>query len=156
MPSNFGFTNVTPSTHDITPISIGLVSNYAKISDEPTFCELQNKTAPLDQGELVTVRANNLKKVSSTQIIQNPLPVRNGIQYVVKVESILRTTNSAGTVIGDEPIVAYVTIRHQKSGNITSALVDQMFTRLLGACYKSDGTTRFNDLMRSAIVPTVD
>lgn len=157
MSSTFGFTNSTAmSDVSIVPIDVKPVTNYGKIQDEPTVCALQNKTAPLDQGEVMTYRANELKEVSTCQVIQNPAKVRNGVQYVIKLDEILRTTDTDGNIVCDEPIVAYVTIRHQKSGNITAALVEQVYKRLQGAIYKEDGTTRFADLMRSALVPVED
>lgn len=154
--SSFSFTNKVVNAVDVAPFDLKPVTNYAKITDEPTIAVLSNKTAALDQGELLTYRANELSKVSTSQTLQHPLPIRNGVQYVIKVEEILRTVDAAGVIIGDEPIVAYVTIRHQKSGNISTALVDEVFKRAVGACYKTDGTTRFTDLMRSALIPTVD
>jgi hypothetical protein len=156
MTSSFGFSNKTVSENAIAPVAIGVTSNYAKIEDEPTAVVLSNRTCPLDQGELVTYRVNDVNKVSTSQTIQNPSRVRNGVQYVAKVEEILRTTDNDGNIICDEPIVAYLTIRHQKSGNITAAIITEVVTRLLGAIQKADGSYRWDDLMRSAIVPTVD
>lgn len=159
MSSTFSFTNVSDFTDTLTPTLVGPVANYAKIADEPTYCVLSNRTAALDQGELITYRANDVKKVSTSLVVQNPLPITNGIQYVIKVEEILRTADASGNIVGDEPIIAYLTIRHQKSGNITSELVDQVVRRLYGACYEDGGTAavpRWNDLMRSSLVPQVD
>lgn len=152
--STFAFTNTTPATTAITPVALfGASDNenvYGKVQDESTVVVRSNKTCPLDQGELLTTRYNDLKKVSTTQVIQNPLPIKDGCQYVIKLEEILRTTNDADEIIGDEPIVAYLTIRHQKSGNITTALVDEVVKRLLGACYaSSDGTPYWDSYMRS-------
>lgn len=155
--SSFGFTNTTASTNLVTPIEDGLVTNYALKADEAETVVLDNKTCPLDQGELVTFRCQDLAKVSSSQTIQNPTKALNGVQYVIKLEDILRTTSTTDpTFKVDEPVVAYLTIRHQKSGNITSALVASIVTRLIGACRKADGTWRFDDLMRSALKPTED
>lgn len=156
MSSSFAYSNKTDSTHTIKPVSIGIVSNYAKVVDEPSLVQMSNKTCPLDQGELVSYRCNDIDKVTSTQKVQNPSKVRNGVQYVVKCEEILRTTDAEGKIICDEPVIAYVTIKHQKSGNITAALVEEVFRRVVGAMYKSDGTSRIADLMRNAIVPTTD
>ena len=86
--------------------------------------------------------------------MQNPSPVRNGIQYVIKVEDILRTVDTtSGAILMDEPVVAYLTIRHQKSGNVTPAIVADVVSRTIGACMRTDGTWRFDDLMRSALAP---
>lgn len=154
--STFGYSNVTENTTTIKPIDLKVVTNYAKVEDEADVVVLSNKTAPLDQGELITFRANALEKVSSSQIVQNPALVRNGIQYVVKVEEILRTVDSVTGNIVDEPVVAYLTIRHQSSGNITPAIVTETVKRCLGACMRTDGTWRFDDLMRSALNPTTN
>ena len=156
MTSSFAFTNKTASTKTITPVGVGPVANYAKVVDEPSTVVLSNRTCPLDQGELVTFRVNEVNKVSTSQTIQNPSKVKNGVQYVAKVEEILRTKDSNGDIVCDEPIVAYLTIRHQKSGNISAAQITEVVTRLLGAVQKADGSYRWDDLMRSAIVPTVD
>lgn len=156
MSSSFAYSNKTDSTTTIKPVNIGIVSNYAKVVDEPSLVQMSNKTCPLDQGELVSYRCNDIDKVTSTQKVQNPSKVRNGVQYVVKCEEILRTTDADGKIICDEPVIAYVTIKHQKSGNITATLVEEVFRRVVGAMYKSDGTSRIADLMRNAIVPTTD
>lgn len=152
--SNYGFTNQDASTTAITPYAIfGTTddsNNYGKTADEPTVVVRKNKTCPLDQGEILTTRYNDIKKVSTSQSIQNPLPIKDGCQYVIKLEEILRTKDAEGNLIGDEPVVAYLTIRHQKSGNITSDHVDTVVKRLLGACYaSSDGTPYWNEYMRS-------
>lgn len=155
--STFGYTNKVASTVNLIPVNVKCVTNYSRIENESDVCVLSNKTTPLDQGELITIRANDLSKVSCTQEIQNPSPVRNGVQYVIKVEDILRTVDTvSGAVLMDEPVIAYLTIRHQKSGNITPALVTEIVTRVIGACQRNDGTWRFDDLMRSAIAPIAD
>jgi hypothetical protein len=154
--SSFGFTNTTAATYTITPTEIGEKTNYAELQDDPTVHVRSNVTCPLDQGELLTLRCNPLDKITTTQTLVNPLKVKNGVQYVVKLEEILRTVNSDGDIVCDEPIVAYLTIRHQKTGNITQNIIDSVVKRLIGACYKSDGTPRWNDLMRSALEPTAD
>lgn len=159
--SQFAFTNVTAATTAITPIALfgatDGTNSYGKTVDEPTVVVRSNTTCPLDQGELLTTRYNDLAKVSTSQSIQNPLPIKDGCQYVIKLEEILRTTNAAGDIVGDEPVIAYLTIRHQKSGNITSSIVDSVVKRLLGACYAStDGTPYWNDYMRSFLtVPQI-
>lgn len=154
--SSFSFTNTTASSNTITPVEIGEKTNYAEVADQPQEHVRSNITCALDQGELLTIRCNPLDRISTTQKIQYPYTVKDGVQYVVKLEEILRTVNSAGDIVGDEPIVAYITIRHQKTANITSSIIDTIVKRLLGACYKSDGTPRWNDLMRSALEPTSD
>lgn len=152
--SSFGYTNKVANTTKVTPVDVQPVTNYARTEETPNQCVLNNITCPLDQGELLTYKVLELDKVTCQQYIQNPAPVRNGVQYVVKMEEILRTVDSAGDIVMDEPIIAYLTIKHQKSGNITSAKIEEVVSRLIGACMKTDGTWRFSDLMRSAINPT--
>lgn len=152
--SKFGFTNVTPSSKTITPITLNVVDSYAPITDEPTEVVLTNTTCPVDQGELVSYKASKVAKVSTTQDIRNPDKVTTGVQYVVKVEEILSTTSDTDpTFRVDTPIVAYLTIRHNNSSLVTDAVIGQVVNRLLGASMKADGTYRFGDLMRSALKP---
>lgn len=154
--SSFGYTNKVVNATKPTPVDIQPMTNYARIEDSPLECVMNNTTCPLDQGELLTYKVLELDKVTCTQVLQNPAPVRNGVQYVVKLEEILRTKDAEGNIIMDEPIVAYLTIKHQKSGNITTGHIEEIYSRLMGACMKTNGTYRFNDLMRSAVTPTVN
>lgn len=155
--SSFGFTNTEALTAKATMTDMKMRSLYAKVEDEPTSAVLSNKTCPLDQGELVTYRAQPVDHVSSSQKIQFPAQQRNGVQYVIKCEEILRTKDADGKVIMDEPVVAYLTIRHQTTSNITDDLITQVVGRVLGAAYdKTAGCYRWGDLMRSALVPVED
>jgi hypothetical protein len=155
--SAFGFSNTTAATVDITPIALGLTSNYSVTADTANEARLNNKTAPIDVEELVWYKTRSIPKVDSDLNIQYPSPVKGGVQYFVTVEDTLSTTDSAdATFRVDEPIVAQLSIRHPKSGNVTAALVGQVVTRLLSACRRNDGSWRFDDLMRSAERPVVD
>lgn len=155
--SSFAFTNTTDLVTSVTITGIKPKTNYALVAEQPTVVETQNKTAPLDQGERLTFRCQDVDKVSTAQVIQNPGKVKNGVQYVVKLEEILRTVNGDGDIIMDEPIVMYLTVRHQKSGNIKSSHLDTIFKRLLGAMYdETAGNFRWDDFMRSALQPVED
>lgn len=154
MTSAFSFTNVSNSAHVITPIQIDPVSDYAKSEDTATSCELKNKTAKMGWGESLSYQATTVKNVSTKQEIVNPAKVQSGVQYIARLDEILRTTNDAGDVICDEPIVMYLTVRHPNSSNITPAHIAQVFTRLCGALQRDDGSYRFDDLMLSALAPT--
>jgi hypothetical protein len=157
MATSFGFTNTTASTKAADLVNLGVKSNYALVGEQPAVVELQNKTCPLDQGERITYRCQDVDKVSTAQTLQNPSKIRNGVQYVIKVEDILRTTDTNGDIIYDEPVVAYLTIRHQKTGTIQEEHIVTMLSRVLGACYdETTGKWRFADLMRSALQPTED
>lgn len=151
--SQFGYQNKTAMSKTVTPIAIGPVTNYAKTEDTATSCSLSNKTCTLDQMEKLSYQCTSIGNVSTKNTLQHPSTVKEGVQYIIRLDEVLRTTDTNGNIITDEPVVAYLTIRHQVSGNITNALVTDVVTRLLGACMREDGTYRFDDLMRSALVP---
>jgi len=155
--SAFGFTNTTPGSNTVTPIALGLTSNYALADEDANNAILNNKTAPIDAEELITFRSRSIAQVNTDLNIQYPSPVKGGIQYQVQVEDVLTTTDTADASFRvDEPIVALLTIRHPKSGNIGSTQIAAVMNRLLGCIMKSDGTWRFDDLMRGAERPIVD
>lgn len=155
--SSFGFTNATDSTHNVTPKLLGVTTNYSVVTDTADETVLNNKTAPIDKEEIVTYRTRSLPRVDTKLNNQYPSPVKGGIQYQVSIEDMLSTTDTVNTGFRvDEPIVAFLTIRHPRSGNITNAHVATVVTRLLSACVRSDGSWRFDDLMRSAERPTSD
>jgi hypothetical protein len=155
--SAFGFTNTTAGGNTITPKALGLTSNYAVKSDTADTAVLNNKTAPIDVEEVITYRSRDIQMVNTSLNIQYPSPVKKGIQYQIVVEDTLSTTDTADADFRvDEPIVCQLTIRHPKSGNIGNAQVATVFERLISSLMKSDGTWRFDDLMRSAERPVVD
>jgi hypothetical protein len=154
--SAFGFTNVTDGA-DITPKKLGLVSNYAVTSDTANEVGLNNKTAPIDVQEVISIRSRSIPAVNHNLNIQYPSPVKSGIQYTIQEEATLSTTDSADSSFRvDEPIVVTLGIRHPKSGNIDNAKVATVVMRALSACMRADGTWRFDDFMRSAERPVVD
>lgn len=155
--SSFGYTNTTAQTFGAPVDKVEMATNYALIEDEPNKCVLSNTTAPVDQGERVSYSFQKLAKVSTDQDVLYPSNVPNGVQYSIRVEELLSTTDTADpTFRVDDPIVAWLTIRHPSSGRITSAILDEIVSRLNGCVYKDDGTTRFGDLMRSALKPTAN
>lgn len=156
MTSAFSFTNISEMAKTVTPVQIDPVSDYAKTEDTSTSCELKNKTAKLGWGETLSYQCTNISNVSTKQQVLNPAKVTSGVQYIARLDEILRTTDDAGDIICDEPIVMYLTVRHPNSSNITPAHIAQVFTRLAGALLRDDGTYRFDDLMLSALAPITD
>jgi hypothetical protein len=155
--SAFLFTNVTGQSTDITPVSLGLTTNYAISSETANQSDLSNKTAPVDAEELITYRSRPIPSVNTSLDIRNPAPVKSGVQYQVVLEETLVTTDSSDASYRvDEPIVMQLLVRHPKSGNITSAKIAEVFTRLAGSLRKVDGTWRFEDLMRGAERPIAE
>lgn len=158
MASEFKYTNVTNlTTNTVTGYALGLVSNYAVVKDEPDEVILENKTTPLDCEEIITYRGRKIPKVSTSLTVANPAPVKAGVQYQIQVEECLRTTDDTDPdLIIDEPIVAYLTIRHPKSGHITTNVIEKVLKRLLSAIYRDDASSRLDDIMRLALRPTKD
>lgn len=155
--SQFKFTNTTDGSHSVTQKAIGITTNYASIQEDSNTAVLNNKTAPIDAEEIVTYRSKNLPKVDTGLNIQYPSPVKTGIQYQIMVEDTLSTTDSTDPSWRvDEPVIAQLTIRHPRSGNINNDIVGQVVTRLVSAAMKADGTWRFDDLMRGAEKPVTD
>lgn len=154
----FGFTNGTATQNEVTLLDLDVASGkYALSEDEPTVCRLSNVTTPIDQPEILSFWAQPVSNVTSSIKNLNPPKVKAGVQYAIKLEELLRTTDSAdATFCVDDPIVATLQIRHTLSSNIAAANVDTVITRLVSALFKADGTTRVSDLMRSALKPTSD
>lgn len=160
----FSFTNTTASGETISPICLGEVTNYAKTTDEPTLARVSNKTASLEQPEVITFRSDKIDSVSTSLSVRNPSPVKDGVQYTVKLETIYRSTSGSVTI--DEPIVAWLTVKHPSSDTWNNNKVAMIVNRLVSACLKGQASTgsgavadadwRFEDLMRSALIPTVD
>jgi hypothetical protein len=158
--SNFSFSNTENSMLTIRPTVIKPMTEYAKVKSDAELAVYSNLTCDLDRPELISYNCSKLDKVTTQIPLAFPMPNRSGVTYGVKVEDILRTITPQGDVVGDEPIVMYLTIRHQTTGNMTADRVEQIFKRLIGALYKGnqdDGyTSRFADLMRSALEATKD
>lgn len=155
---SFGFQNKSENTKvTIKPIQMNPVTNFALKADEPTEVVLDNKTCPLDQGEVLSYKCRDIKRVSTSQDVRYPAPVTSGVQCVVKLEEILTITDSENPNFRvDEPIVIYETVMIPKSGNIDGSTIEALEARLQGALRKADGTSRWGELIRSALKPTVD
>jgi hypothetical protein len=155
--SAFTFTNKAASTNTITPLALGLTSNYAVSTEVANQAVLNNKTADIDAMELISYRTQSVKNVANNLDIRNPAKVTSGIQYGVQIEETLVTTDSDdATFRVDEPIVASLNIRHPKSGNIDNSVVAEVVLRLISTLMRANGTWRFDDLMRSAERPIAD
>jgi hypothetical protein len=156
--SVYGYTNTTPSgTVTVVPTKLAVLDNYATMSDTANSVELTNKTAPIDVEELISYRSRDISEVKSALNIQYPSPVKTGVEYGVKMECTLSTTDSNDASFRvDEPIVMTLAIKHPKSGNITNTHITTAFNRLVSSLIREDGTYRFDDLMRGAEVPVAN
>lgn len=155
--SAFAFTNTSDAATSVTPKALGLTTNYAISEETANQAVLNNKTAPIDAQEIVSYRTLRIKEVNNNLNIQYPAPVKSGIQYGVQLEETLVTTDTTDSAFRvDEPIVLTLNVRHPRSGNITNDIVGSAMIRLISTLLRSDGTWRFDDLMRSAERPVAD
>jgi hypothetical protein len=155
--SQFRFTNTTLGSNDVKQVALGLTANYALQQDSADVVKLNNKTAPIDAEEIISFRSRDIGKVPTPVNIQYPSPITSGVEYSVRIDDVLSTTDSVDTDFRvDEPIVCSIAFRHPKSGNITGAHVAAVFQRAISTLMKADGTWRFDDLMRSAERPVTD
>lgn len=156
----WGFTSNPNSKFSLTLPKVEPVSSFALVEDEPTSCSLINNESQVDLGEKLTYNCMTINNVASGLDNMHPSSVKTGVQYQIKLDEQLSVTDSTNpTFREDLPVTAYITIRHPKNGNITASDVDTIVKRLLAACYKQTGEsieTRFSDLMKSALRPTVD
>jgi hypothetical protein len=148
----FGFSNTSDNAKiTIAPTDLKLKSQYAIVENGSGFSRLDNKTAPVDLSENVTLRYNKINNVGNSLVNHNPSTVKGGVQYLVKLDALQRTTNEKTGVSVDEPITVQITFRHGLSSNITAPVVESLLKRAIGALYKSDGTSRITDLMRGGV-----
>lgn len=154
MTSSFSFTNTSEGS-TVTTVAVNPVSNYGRIKDEPTEAQLSNKTCTIDQGEIITYRCRNVPNVASQIAVLYPAKVTAGVEFGVRLDELLRTKDGDGNIVCDEPIVATLTFKCPKSSNINAGIIDQVASRLLGACYdETQSKFRWDDLMRSALIPS--
>lgn len=158
--SSFGFTNTTGSTHPLTPTELGLVGTNYTIQDDKDAkgkalnqIKCVNKTAPTDCEEVIVFKVQDIDSVTAKVEIENPAKSTKGVQYTVMSHCVLTTTDPDYDFRVDEPIVASIQIRHNKSGNITPEHVGTVLMRAVSACRRNDGSWRFDDLMRGADKP---
>lgn len=156
MKKSFSYKNTAASEVTVTPVAIAPCTNYARTEDEVTSCVLKNRTCDFGQGELISFQCSPVKNISSKQGTQYPAKVTTGIQYVIRLDELLRTSDDNGNIIQDDPIVMYLTVRHPNSSSITADDISEVFKRLLGTIVRADGSFRFDDLMLSALVPTTN
>lgn len=153
--SAFGFQNTDPKTIPLSGAELHRSSAYALISDEPTECITSNTTCPVDQEEILTYRCKRIPTVNTAATIQYPNPVKNGVQYTVALDDVLRTVDEDGITI-DHPICAYIVVRHDMSGDIEDSHIGTVVGRLVSALSTDDGTSLWSALRRSALKPTYD
>lgn len=155
--SSFAFTNTTASAAEVDPINMGMVTNYGPITSKKPGEEfpMTNTTCPNDQGELVTYRARPISTVNTELPVMYPGRVRSGVEFGVRLDEILRTTDETnGFIIQDSPIVCSVAFKAERNAVITADVLNQVWMRALGALYdETTSTWRWADLMKNALQP---
>lgn len=152
--SSFTFTNVTAGDN-VAMTAMQMVTNYAKTQDEPSEAVLTNKTASIDQPEVISYRGRKIDRVATVNTISYPCKVQEGVEYGIRLDEVLRNKDANGNILYDDPIVASITFKHLRSAYVTPAIMTQILGRLLGALYdETTDTFRFGDLMRQALVPS--
>lgn len=156
--SSFAFTNTTTgATVDTTAIQPK--TKYAPIPSSTPGQEytVTNSTCPVDQGEQISYRSRAINNVTSAMPVVYPARVQSGVEFGVRVDEILRTKDSDGTILCDEPIICTVTMKAPRSSNITEAILETVWERTLGALYDATNSRyRFADLMKTALEPMAD
>lgn len=154
---NVGYTNKTASTKTLTLTKLGLQKNYGLIEDEKGSVTLTNLTSSVSQPERVHLRAMNLKDVFLTVPNNYPPSAKGGIQYSVKVETLISETSSTDEAYRvDHPISVVLTIKHDTSGAVTPDAVEGAIVRALSCLYTDAGDSRIPSLMHMAVKPEQD
>lgn len=157
---SLGVSNTTASTATLAPIKLGLLTNYGKIIDEPDESRLTNSGSALLQDEYLTYTCKRTTPKFNVPNY-NPGPVKDGLLYGLDHQMILRETRDDGTII-DHPIRIKVSIMHDIAAPWTvvpsggMSYVKAVLLRTIGGLFHDDGTERFNDIAKSALVPTSD
>jgi len=153
--SNFTYTNIAASTATVAKVQIKENTDYGVIADEPTMCSMSNLTAPVGQDEIISNFCEPIKRINSKVKVANPGP-EGGIQYGVRIDSVLVTTDTADTTYElDEPIVVQISVRHPRSSNFTAQLVNTAVRRAVSAFF-GQNNAQAGMLMRSALQPMAD
>jgi hypothetical protein len=153
----FSYTNTTPSAHNVvTGVNLGLQSNYAVTKDDAGEVRISNTTASLEQPEVISYRFTNTEKVWGSAVKPKyPAMEQSAVKYNVRIDSIYRET--VGDHYIDHPMAIQLTVSHELSSTVTEAVVDELLTRLLGACYdETNQSYRFMDMARGSIQPIAD
>jgi hypothetical protein len=155
----WGYGSDAAADTPITPSSVNPVSAYSLIQDEPTECRLSHQQA-VDNREMISYQCKDVGNVGTYLKSVHPSPVKEGVQYTVRLDEQLKITSTDDPTYAETvPVVAMLVIRHPKNGNISVSDIETVLKRLIGASYKEDTTgisSRFGDLMQSALRPVTD
>lgn len=150
--TGFGFTNTTDGVKTVQTYALSEKTNYALIEDEAGVSMISNLTSPVDQAEKMSIKAQTLNKVSTSNpsILQNPTGYEGGIQFSLKDEMLYRVASTDGATAQDFPVVVTLTVKHGRNAAVTDTVVETAIKRVISMLYKNDGTSRIASLQRLA------
>lgn len=150
------YTNRQTITESIQMYDLAIATSYAVIIDEPSQVVLDNRTASLDQQELISFRRRKVAQVNTDLNLQYPPKVKGGVSYAAQSEL---TVVNEDSVLGREdlPSKMYLTLVHTLNGAMTNAILNEQFDRLVSALPRTvvDGKVviDFLALARGALRP---
>lgn len=155
--SSLGFTNTTAGS-SVTGTNLQITANYGLIN-APVPAEetrLKNKTGPVDQKEILSYRNRRIDSVNTYNKIYYPARITAGQEFGIRLDEILRTTDENGFIICDEPIVLTVSFKAPMSSNLTNAVLNTIFQRVMGAVpVDANGKMDWLSLMMGSTNPLV-
>lgn len=155
--SSLGVTNTTAGT-PVTGVDLKITANYGQIN-APVPAEetrLKNKTGPVDQKEILSYRNRRIESVNTYNKIYYPARVTAGQEFGIRLDEILRTEDENGFILCDEPIVLSVSFKAPMSSNLTNAILNTIFQRMMGAVpVDADGSMDWLSLMMGSTNPLV-
>lgn len=153
--TDVGYSNKTASSKTFTLTKLGELSNYSIVEDEAGVTLLANTTGSLENAERISIKAQTIPEVKVSQGVAYPAPVKQGVQFSVKVEEVYSTTDSTDPSYRiDEPIVATLTVKHNQSSTFSDEAVQTAIGRVLSILFCDDGTSRIPALQRLATRPS--
>lgn len=155
--SSLGVTNTTAGT-PVTGVDLKITANYGQIN-APVPAEetrLKNKTGPVDQKEILSYRNRRIDSVNTYNKIYYPARVTAGQEFGIRLDEILRTEDENGFILCDEPIVLSVSFKAPMSSNLTNAILNTIFQRMMGAVpVDANGKMDWLSLMMGSTNPLV-
>lgn len=143
---------------------MGMASNFAVTEDAAGTTVVKNISSDVDLEEKVTIRYQNLDKVSASVTEVNPRSTKAGYQFVIKDDYIVRTTDSTTGESTDDPVTIYLTVRTTKgnpamrSGNDVLAAFERLLSAIVdfnSSDAVASAQTTLDRLMRGATKPAV-
>lgn len=154
--SSLGFTNDTPNAGTMPYPGIALSTSYGTILNGADEVRLRNATGPVDQREVLSYRARDIKSVNTVNKIYYPSRVQSGVEFGVRLDEVLRTKDSNGFIICDEPIVLSISFKAPLSSNMSNDILTTIFERAYAAVLDESGKPDWLGIMTGALNPLIN